>query len=234
MKSHQAGNAIVLILIAVFLFGALAAAFMRGGKTGQDSLSVGQAKLAAQEIMDYARSLTIAIDKLRRRGCSESQLNFASNGDPYHGNNDAPGTKECDIFQPEGGGITPLEFKHAWSLSSTNMHSGRDVYRPYYTSADAIQDVGTTCTALSCMELNFNLWYITKPLCEALNNVAGNNYATIPSGYLNGCAFWGDFACGGSEVIAFNSPELRGKRAVCYEDSSGYHGYVFNYVLMER
>lgn len=84
------------------------------------------------------------------------------------------------------------------------------------------------------MELNFNLWYITKPLCDALNNAVGNNYAAPPIGYMNGCAFWGDFACGGSEVITFNSPELRGKRAVCYEDSSGNHGYVFNYILLER
>lgn len=228
MPGRTAGNAVVYILVAIALFAALAYAFTKSGKTSADSLSVAQAKTGATEIVNYGNLLTRAVDKMRRRGCSESQISFASSVDAYHNNPSAPGDFRCHIFRSEGANMQPGIAKSNW------FNPGEEVMI-YYTSSDAIQDLGTSCGNKSCSELSMNLWCIQKTLCDELNRQAGNAFTTIPSGNLYGCAFQGTFDCAGDNAghLAFNSVNLRGKRSVCYFET-GVGCYVYNHALLER
>lgn len=110
-RSDQSGNAIIMILIAVVLFGALAYTFMRGAKSGAGNLTAQQAKMSAQELQNFFSSIDRAVQKLRLKGCSENDISFASPNDTaaYVTDNDsatAPPDKSCHVFDANGGGIT--------------------------------------------------------------------------------------------------------------------------------
>ena len=221
----QSGNAVIFILVAIALFAALAYTFMRSAQTGQGNMTAGQAKLAAQEIINHGGNVSRAIEKLLSRGCSETQISFENiyDYDPFHLNTNSPPSKECHVFDPAGGNVTPLEDK--WT---------GDIF--YYTGSDAITGVGTTCAGPSCAELSMNLWSIPQNLCDELNRQAGNNFSSTPSNTgLCGGPFNGPFVCGGSPVrVVFPSSPLSGKRVVCYNHTASGYGPVFNMVIMER
>lgn len=225
MRSSERGNAVIFILLAVALFAGLAYTIMRGAKSGQGNLTAGQTKLAAQKILNYAGLVEKTVNKLRTRGCSENDLSFENPYDPYHTNPAAPA--ECKIFDSNGGNISALQADTNWFLVANDP-----VF--YYTQGDPIKDVGTTCTAGSCAELNLNIWAINEQLCNELNRQLGHNFTTIPTDELWGCPLDnGEYDCNGDTlVVKFTNPELEGVKAVCYNDAT--YGYVFNYVLMER
>lgn len=225
MRASERGNAIIFILIAIALFAALSYTFMRSSQKGQGNLTAGQAKLAAQEILSYGVNVQRAVEKLLARGCSETQISFENiydyNSD--HVNPNAPPSKECHVFDPAGGGVTPLEDR--WS---------GDIF--YFTGSDAISGVGTTCTQASCAELSMNLWSIPQNLCDELNRQAGNTYSSLPSNAgLCGGPYNGQFKCTSNVRVVFGSGVLLGKKATCYNHTgSGGYGPVFNMVIMER
>ena len=226
MRSSERGNAVIFILVALALFAALAYTFMRSAQTGQGNMTAGQTKLAAQEIINHANSVAKTIDRLRQRGCSETELSLENVYDTaYHIYPAAP--TQCRVYDPAGGNLTPLKPDPAW------FNDGEEVII-YFTQGDAIQDVGTTCGVGSCAELNMNIWEIKKELCDELNRQLGITFSSIPTSALWGCPYNnGTYSCGGNSVnIGFTNANLRGRKAVCYSDNS--FSYVFNYVLLER
>lgn len=140
MASKQSGNAIILILIAIFLFGALAAAFTRGMRAGQGSLSANQARLKAVEIADYFSTVDRAIQKLRRRGCAELSIDFTSSADNgyYQAINAAPTAPpdfSCHIFHANGAGLTPSidpkEYQVSFDAVKASYNPGAMLYETY-------------------------------------------------------------------------------------------------------
>lgn len=140
MASKQAGNAIVIILIAIFLFGALAATFMRGSRSGQASLSTNQARLKAVEIADYFSTVDRAIQKLRRRGCAELDIDFTSSADNLYyqainASPTAPTDFSCHLFHKNGGGLTPnldpKEYQVSFDLVDGSYNPWTLLYETY-------------------------------------------------------------------------------------------------------
>ena len=103
IRNTQAGNVFVFILAGIFLFGALIFTFTRGASKGTTSLSKHQARVAAQEILNYAQTLELAVSRVRRNGCSENQISFENDVVAGYINANAPVDNSCHIFKDNGG-----------------------------------------------------------------------------------------------------------------------------------
>ncbi len=179
MKRHsQSGNAVVVILIGIALFGALAFTFMQGSKSGQGNLTSQQAKIAAQELLDFFTAVDRAANKLRQKGCSENDISFSSPKDTgvfitFNSSATAPVDKSCHVFDENGG---KLNMNMQWEKYQTYA-----VYGPgdinvgninFKWSGFQIVNVGTAAPELAFVMA------ATKPeICDAYNELIGlKNY----------------------------------------------------------
>lgn len=182
--SSENGNAFIFILIAIALFGALAFTFTRGAKQGTGNISKQQAKVAAQEIINYARLLEGAVDRVRRNGCSESQLNFENAVVAGYSNTSAPVDGSCDIFETTGG-------KALWAEPPINSNNSS----PYLiTGGNTVPNVGTDATPDLVVLLN----NMDRNVCTEINDYLGvNNPGDVPpqdSDGIDTTLFNGSFA----------------------------------------
>lgn len=63
----QSGNVFVIILVAVTLFAALMFTFSRTGSQDTGNLTKQQAKIIAQEILNYAQLVEGAVNRVREK-----------------------------------------------------------------------------------------------------------------------------------------------------------------------
>ena len=170
MRSSERGNAVIFILLAVALFAGLAYTFMRGAKSGQGNLTAGQAKLAAQDIINYSLTLERGVDKLMQRGCSQDELSFenAQKTGFYWENSTAPADKSCHIYDAAGAGLTDGEFntgtgtKNRWTFS---VHVRTD---DFYGLTAYLQD-------------------LSDEVCNAINRQLDQGWDVIPDYPVGGC-----------------------------------------------
>ncbi len=229
MIASQRGNAMIYILVGIFLFAALAYTFVKSGKSGQGKLTDRQADVAATEILGYAGTISKAVDRLRQKGCSEQQISFENSLDALHTNPSAPSSHECDLFDTAGAALTPAQAQTGWFAGTLGA------YNFFYTSGDALTGSATDCAAKSCAEINLTLKDISKALCDALNKQLGQltSFTPIPSDTLQACPFDGTFDCGGTATtLVFAASPLSGKSAACFNDT--VTGYTFTTVLVAR
>jgi len=111
----QGGSVLILILVAIGLFAALSYVMLREGGTGAAArtMSDAQARLAAAEIIAYGDALASAVQRLRLRGCSENEFDFANDawtmndGTPlYTGGHNPYAVPDCALFA--GGHLRPV------------------------------------------------------------------------------------------------------------------------------
>lgn len=229
MAISQRGNAMIYILVGIFLFAALAYTFVKSGKSGQGKLTNKQADVAAAEILGYAGTVSKSVDRLRQKGCSEQQISFENSLDALHTNPSAPSSHECDVFNPAGAALNPAQAQTGWFVGTLGA------YNFFYTSGDAIKGSGTDCAAKSCADINLTLKDISKTLCDSLNKQLGQltAFTPIPSDTLQACPFDGTFDCGGTATtLVFAASPLSSKPAACYDDT--VTGYTFTAVLLAR
>ena len=232
MTNRQAGNAIVVILIAIALFGALAAAFMRGSKTGQGNLTSQQAQLAAAEIMNYAQTLERTIGKLRQNGCSENDISYydanISKASLYAAS--AP-PDECNIFHPDGGKMAAPAFLQQGfldsSLPSWNNYIGGDLV---YVVVDGI---GKTAGDNASKDLVFWVRGVKKEICDALNRQLAVTPNMTTSRLANIRIFYYPNTFNLSAATPLTG-DLKNKTAACYMYNNSPREYDFYYVVIAR
>lgn len=115
--SAQKGNAFFIVLLGIALFAGLSFVVSRSMRSETtERLSNREIKLAATEIIEYGSRFERTVSKLRRRGCSENDLNFEGNQDfsrtvddePFvYRNNNSPDDFSCHVFHPDGGNLQP-------------------------------------------------------------------------------------------------------------------------------
>lgn len=230
----QRGSIFTIILIAVFLFGALSYAMSRSMSGGTAALTQDKAKIIASEIMDYSQKLRNAVHQLRINGCTDTQITFE--GTTYtpttdYTNSLAPTSKKCHVFAPEGGGlnlITPVDksaIPDAFSL---------------FTGSQCYDQIGMTSgCAADAKELEYNVINIPKSVCVEINKLAGINmpsgepgnadyYASITTRQWQGAYF--------APVHSITGISAAGKNFGCYRDNSGSYlnYYIFYQILISR
>ncbi len=136
-NNSQAGNVFFYIFIAIALFAMLSYVVSRDNDSSSTMFTEEQAKLAAQEIIEYGNTVANAVQKLRLRGCSDTEISFANDSYTYHngtlkhpaGHNPNARTDEtCDVYKEKGGGIIPRLLPNnqtvQWSVGPTNSAIG--------------------------------------------------------------------------------------------------------------
>ena len=178
-RNRQSGSAIIIILIAVALFAALMYTFMRGSQQGQGNLTAQQAKIAAQELINFFGVVERATNKLRAQGCSENDISFVNSGDTngfnvHNVSPSAPVDKTCHVFDQNGGKVN---FNMDWkkyqiaSIAAPNTAQHGNLYFRMLTYS--IVDVGTSANDYM---VHFN--FIKPEICDAYNRILGLTIST--------------------------------------------------------
>lgn len=237
MATRQAGNAIIIILIAVFLFGALAATFMRGSRTGQGNLTAQQAKLVAQEIMMYGTQLEKATNKIRQNNCSENQINLNNTTEAGYTNPDAPSDGSCDLFSANGGNVSWLTPPNGSNDGSPYHFVGgpvihtRDGRNSTYDAANAelvmyLADVN----AAVCSALNTNLGITGIPVDQ--NDVP--SFPKFTGTFTAEENVMGLLGSQPSPCIAAPGTGLCGRNAGCFQEENGGQRYLYYHIILSR
>lgn len=174
-RNAQAGNVLVIILIAVALFAALSfvtSTMMRGGaRVGTE-----KAGIYVSEILTYARSVNEAVRFMRvSNECADDALSFERS--PFDGtdvdyeNVSAPTDFSCHVFHSRGGGVAsnamhPEIFDAAYS-------SDADYGQWVISGSSKILGLGSDSRG----ELILVLPYLKKPICDILAKRIGQ---TLP------------------------------------------------------
>ncbi len=158
----QSGSAFFIILIAIFMFAALSYALMQGSRTSAANLTAEQARLAAQEILSYADTVSKTVHKLRLSGCSETQINFVTpDTAAWMTNPLAPSDKSCDVFDMAGGKVN-----YEYIPEAARKLTDPTAKYWWFNSELRVQGIGTTNTELV-------LWAtdLKYEVCVALNKI---------------------------------------------------------------
>ncbi len=193
IRQNESGVVFVYILLAIALFAALSYAVSdnKGGST--NIFTDEQARLAAQEIIDYGNNVANAVQKLRLRGCSETEISFQNN--VVSGYNNGTNTT-CQVFHEDGGNINfPTFNETSYDLNAPVID------RISFNGDNQIIDNGSGDS-----ELIFFNSAIKQNICENINNILHDNQAAFTGGDITvgSTKFTGSYSgspdtmCGGS------------------------------------
>ena len=164
---NQRGNVFIYILIAIALLAALSYAVSRGSRSSGSALTGEQARIAAQEIIDYGNDIATAVQKLTLRGCSDTEISFDSAVLAGYSNVSSPTDESCNVFSENGGRLNVQEFSESFFETS---HSAYNAYgEVYFSNTIQVENIGTTCGTADCTDLLFQLPHIRSEICEAIN-----------------------------------------------------------------
>ena len=253
----QNGNAVIFVLLGIVLFGLLSYTLINSAKMGQGNLTKHQANLAAQEIIAYAQVVEQAYNKLRQRGCSETEISFYSDAITYgtfrknlYNHPQAPTDRRCHIFYPEGGNITYIQtpsnieqVSNVKAFFPSAVLSTEELAAYHFIMRGQVQGLGND----NQNDLFVGLVYLKKEVCEAINQQLLGN-PTIYSGRLGELndVYRNPFTLDGGNDGAVRiggggveqSAQLRGVKAACtdsYNFSNVSIGkYNFYYVFSVR
>lgn len=217
------GNALWIILIAVFAFAFLTFAVTQSSRQDQSSLSKEQARLKAVEILQYAADIKTAVARvILYNGGDETAINFA-----YPTANAAYGTygttPKNEIFNPSSGNATWQDPPPAANDGSNYEFMGRL----------KISGIGTGAAAAGA-ELTINLFSVDSGVCEQINKTLARGWASIPvnAGTITTTRFAGTYTDG--DTVVGTGAELTGKYGFCFREAGGGQRYVFTSVLYAR
>lgn len=240
MKKLQSGNALWLILLGIFLLGALTVVLSRTGRQTEETGSTEQVSLEVSKLLNYAALIDGAVKSLLAKGCSENEINFYDPDNSLdHTNPNAPSDGSCDVFKVSGAGIKSKKAPGKWNITSNDSDWSYIGSKCYY----GIGNGTTTCLA-SELELVAKLNTLTLEMCKAINARLGvpDVSGAVPADDDGGAAFNGTFVTGsygptmmGDTGSATGVP-LRYKNAACLMDNggSGVGNYNFYKVLIAR
>lgn len=232
---RQSGNAFMLVMIGVVLFGALMFTFSRGARQGDGNMSARRTEIAAADMLAYAQRVERGVSRILAGGnCSENFISFEHDQLPaMAANPDAPGTFTCHVFHKNGGNVTPLKPETFGVNGMAIVASG----------ATAISGVGTHDPADATGHQDIVLWFtnIPQPLCTELNRRAGHNVPIPAVGDVPNWSF-GPLQSSshfGNGLLALGA-SVNGAPALCVNRNATAtagtipQGYNFYYVLHAR
>lgn len=229
----QSGNALWFILVAIVLLGALTMFLTRSGNSVTQSGDIEQLRVTASQILRYAKGLETAIDQMKMRGVSESDISF-EHGTPATYVNSKCANSDCMVFGTGGGqsykpapvAATPID----WVFTGANNVG--NTTRPVGTTA-----AGTGNDLLMMVE------GISEPLCIQINrDLKVGTPGILPANDAPDLTpFDGSYDDTSLTLIEGESPgyALNGVRGGCFKTPSSNPGVdpdkiYFYYVLLAR
>ncbi len=227
-NNTQRGSVFVYILLAVALLAALSYAVSRGNRNSTSTMTDQQAKLAAQEIIEYGNTVAAAVQKLRLRGCLDTEISFENSTYAGYINPNAPSDKSCHVFDLNGGNIEYAKSPDPYFFLSN------PVWRQSYgfMIGTEWEGNGNTCASNECVDLMMLLSPLDENICSAINKVLG--ISTIPEDtQLSGAPFQGAYAYSKTIGDEAAGTAMIGKTAACFKNLSPAD-YRFTQVLIAR
>ncbi len=245
-KTNQNGSVFFYILLAVVLFAALAFTISKSLRgTTSNALTNRQAEIAASEIMDYSAQIARQVDRLRRNGISETDIDFFS--DKFLKHTPSPSQwnpnpncadNECRIFHSAGGKMHETTFENfantlGLPFSSSHPKGGHPAFFRV-----SVEGAGTDAE-----DLIMNIINIKEEVCNTINAKIGIPEAlSMPrEQWLSfGSTAWGATSNGYWNFSETKSTEPLFEEATQMQDQSHgcYHvaGYGITYyrILIER
>ena len=226
-KHTQRGAVFIYILMAVALFAALTYAVSRGNRGGTSTLTDQQAKLAAQEIIDYGNTVANAVQKLRLRGCTDTEISFENNTYAGYINAGAPTDKSCHVFDVNGGNIQYAKSPEPYFFPSNPIWR-----RSYgFMRGTEWQGYGTTCGAAECSDLVMILSPLDENLCLQLNKLVGITGSVPEESIIGGTNFTGTYDF--QENFGDEALSAVGKQGACVK-ATNTGLYSFLQILLAR
>ncbi|MCE7886967.1 MAG: hypothetical protein DYH13_05625 [Alphaproteobacteria bacterium PRO2] len=226
-RNGERGNVFLFILLGVILFAALAFAISRGFRSDTTTaISQRKAELMAVDVLGYAQRLERAVDRVRRNGCSESDISFENATVAGYEHTPVVDDK-CKIFNPAGGGLS-------WQTPP----SGANNENPWFFGDNRIanfastENMGTVKSELVLLLPNVN-----NTLCNLLNTKT-NKLAVWESGggHNSTVKFTGAFPAATNGINRGNNWPV--PSAGCFCDTTGActdnSPRYFYYVLLVR
>ena len=229
-RQNERGNAFFYILLGVILFAALAFMLSRGmrGQT-TNNMSKRQVELAATDIINYAQKVSHAVDRLRRKGCSENDISFyiAGNTELAQYKHTPEASDECKVFHPDGGNVEyQKKIDSKWNVGNIK----------FYTGTQAMTGVGTDDSPDLYFRLTFDGGISNYAICTEINKrldikktgSGPNSDSFIPyqDGLWASSAFIGSFTDPAASTLSHTS--LNGKNAYC----AGHNTLAVSYYLV--
>lgn len=164
-NAYQSGNVLLIILLAVFLIGALTVA-IQGTKSTTATIDKETLLLRTTEVKRYAAELERGIAYILQNGVSEADLRFA-NPDAHtdYGNLSADADPKDQMFHKLGGGVT-----YRPAPSGVNDGSKWEFY-----GDTALPEVGSDEADLIAVLPN-----VSAAFCEQINKSIGYTTGTQP------------------------------------------------------
>lgn len=174
--THERGNILFLILLAVVLFAALSYAVtssMRGG--GKDA-SDEQAKALAATLIQQGTELANAATRLKLiNDCKNTELSFENDIVAGYSNSSAPVSKKCHFFDPAGAGMAWPAADSELFIPYADFDSGwiQNAGKFMFTGTIPVKNIGLTDTTPASNELVIYIPFITEKVCNAINASIG-------------------------------------------------------------
>ncbi len=208
-KSAESGNIFFYILLAIVLFAALSYVASQGNRGNTSTLTDQQAKLAAQEIIEYGQTVANAVQKLRLRGCTDTQISFENDVVSGYGNVNAPTDNSCHVFKIEGGGLNWANPPPAFYNETAPWFSGK-----YFFYGETVwAENGTTCANSTCADLIMGL-HVSDSFCEIFNDSLGLDM-DIEDTTWGGGRWTGTYGYFETFADETDSAEAAGKTLIC-------------------
>lgn len=227
-KRHsENGNVMFYILLGIALLGALSFAIAQNSRSPLQTLTEDKRKLIATEIIAFGNTMASAVSQLRLRGTAASELRFSHPGlpDGDYGvfNTDPPN----EVFNLSGGAVTYQSPPSGATTTSSEEFQ--------FLANNAVEFVGTTCSAASCADLIMILPNVSEEICIRINDQIGiENPGGAPPTDTNireAEKFQGTF--GYHQTIGDEESVLEGQKEACIEETSDSE-YVYYKVLMSN
>jgi len=228
-RKNESGNVFMFILIGVALFAALGYSVAKGFRSDTSStLTKKQVELAADDILTYAQKVSRTVDRLRRNGCSESEISFEN---PVVSGYAFTTRDKCKVFDTAGGGLTWKDFDKVYDLSKNYHVSGTQ--NMVFHGENGLASIGDP----SKNELIMYVPAIKEDVCFTLNKKLGLGYNTIDGAgiSLGSLKFNGTYSPVNRRIC--DGTVLDDKEQGCCNETIGCAGqscYHFYQVLIAR
>lgn len=210
-RTRDSGNAMWLILIVVVLMALLTMLVSRSSDTTEQSGDVERGRIAASEIMRYAKGIEQAVTRMRLDGTPENDVSFEVSGMPGYANPNCAGDSSCLVFDRGGG--------QSYKAPSSAINDGTNWI---VTGNNDVTGVGTAAPDLVLILPN-----VAGGTCTQINRMLDVAPAGIDSD-IDFTPYAGVFTA--SKDIS----GMGGKKAGCQDNTGGTYGKFFYQVLIVR
>jgi hypothetical protein len=166
IKHAENGNALFFILIAVALIAALTAVVTRSSDTAEQSGNIERFRVEASDIMKVAGGMKQAVNNMRLRGTSESELSFNNtflSATLYTNTNCTNG--DCAVYGLGGGQAYKVP---ARSWLNQNQSASPQFGTWEFSGENHVDNIETTDS-----ELIAYLGHLNRGLCRQINAMLG-------------------------------------------------------------